>query len=166
MDHVDELLSQWARTRPELDVDGLAVAARVLRLQRYLDRGTEEVVADHGLTIGESNVLAALRRAGPGESLTPTELYRSLLLSSAAMSHRLDRLEHRGLVERVRADQDRRQVLVHLTDQGQVLIDTVMDAYTARLNELLGALGAERRAELVRGMQLVLSDLESRATTG
>ena len=159
-DHVDQLLAQWARERPELDVSGLAIVARVVRLQWFFDRRTEKVVAEHGLTIGETNVLAALRRAGAPHTLTPTQLYRGLLLSSAAMTHRLDRLQELGLVERCRAEEDRRQVLVTLTERGRALVDEVMDAYTAELNRLVGDLGPDARAELAGGLRALLLHLE------
>lgn len=159
-DHVDHLLAQWARQRPELDVSGLAIAARVVRLQRFLDRRTDAVVAAHGLTIGETNVLAALRRAGPPHTLTPTQLYQGLLLSSAAMTHRLDRLEQAGYLERSRAEHDRRQVLVALTAAGRAVVDEVMDDYTRHLNVLLSVLQDDERAQLEGGLRALLQHLE------
>jgi len=159
-DHVDHLLAQWAEERPQLDVTGLAVVARVVRLQRFLDRRTEAVVAAHGLTIGESNVLASLRRSGPPHTLTPTELYRGLLLSSAAMTHRLDRLQELGYVDRSRAEHDRRQVLVALTPAGREVVDAMMDDYTDHLNTLLGVLDADERGQLERGLRALLLHLE------
>jgi len=160
VDHVDHLLAQWAQQRPELDVSSLAIAARVVRLQRFLDRRTEAVVAAHGLSIGETNVLAALRRAGPPHTLTPTQLYRGLLLSSAAMTHRLDRLEELGYLHRSRAEHDRRQVLVALTASGRAVVDTVMDDYTEHLNGLLSVLEPRERAELEGGLRVLLHHLE------
>ncbi len=159
-DHVDGLLAQWARQRPELDVSGLAIAARIVRLQRFLDRRTEAVVTGHGLSIGETNVLAALRRAGPPHTLTPTQLYRGLLLSSAAMTHRLDRLEALGYLHRSRAEHDRRQVLVALSPSGLAVVDEVMDDYTAHLNRLLSVLEARERVELEGGLRALLQHLE------
>ncbi|MFU8840589.1 MAG: MarR family winged helix-turn-helix transcriptional regulator [Nitriliruptoraceae bacterium] len=159
-DHVDDLLAQWARERPALDVGGLAITARIIRLQRYLDHRTRSVVAAHGLTIGETNVLAALRRAGPPHTLTPTELYRSLLLSSAAMTHRVDRLEELGYVTRSRAEHDRRQVEVALTGTGLEAVDRVMDDYTAQLSQMLAALDDPRRTELEGALRALLLTLE------
>ncbi|MFO7778487.1 MAG: MarR family transcriptional regulator [Nitriliruptoraceae bacterium] len=160
VDHVDELLLQWAQQRPELDVSGLAIAARVVRLQRFLDRRTQAVVAAHGLSIGETNVLAALRRAGPPHTLTPTQLYQGLLLSSAAMTHRLDRLEELGYLHRSRAEQDRRQVLVALSPSGLAVVDEVMDDYTDHLNQLLSVLQVRERVELEGGLRALLQHLE------
>lgn len=159
-DHVDGLLAQWGEERPDLDVGGLAIAARIIRLQRFLDRRTAAVVGEHGLTIGETNVLAALRRAGAPHTLTPTELYRSLLLSSAAMTHRLDRLEELGYVTRARAEHDRRQIRVSLTPEGLEVVDRVMDAYTAQLTKVLATLDEAHRDELERSLRALLCTLE------
>lgn len=147
-DHVDHLLEQWARERPELDLDALRITTRILRLQRFLDRDVHRAIAHTGLSEGELNVLAALRRAGEPFELTPTELYRSLLVSSGAMTNRLDRLEEAGLVRRRPDAEDRRRVRVALTEQGRGVIDEAMDAHTRGVGESLAFLTGEERNSL------------------
>jgi DNA-binding MarR family transcriptional regulator len=159
-DHVDELLGQWARRRPELDLSALGVAARVLRLQRILERQVAEHLRPFDLHEGEVNVLAALRRADPPHELTPTELYRSLLLSSGAMTNRLDRLEQAGLVTRLADPDDGRRVLVRLTEQGRETIDAAMDTHTAGLGRLFSVLEEPERLALEDHLRLLLSRLE------
>jgi DNA-binding MarR family transcriptional regulator len=161
-DHVDHLLDQWAERRPELDTSTLRIAARVVRLARYLDRDATEHLAPLGLNEGEVNVLAALRRAGPPHELTPTELYRSLLVSSGAMTNRLDRLEAAGLLVRTPDPDDRRRVRVGLTEEGVELIDAAIDAHVEGLGRLFADL--ERRdADALTGLlRTVLRQLEAR----
>lgn len=159
-DHVDELLAQWARERPDLDLEVLAVVARVVRLQRFLEREVHAAIAHTGLTEGELNVLAALRRAGPPHELTPTELYRGLLVSSGAMTNRLDRLEDAGLVRRTPDHEDRRRIRVSLTAEGRRVIDEAMDAHTTALAGRLGFLGADERGRLAALLRRVLVELE------
>jgi DNA-binding MarR family transcriptional regulator len=159
-DFVDHLTEQWARERPELDTRALRVGARVVRLQRFLHGSVGAALAAFGLTEGESNVLATLRRSGPPFELTPTELYRGLLVSSGAMTNRLDRLEERGLVERIPDDADRRRIRVALTPTGRALIDETMDAYTAALQEQLDFLSDDERRTLEASLRLVLTELE------
>ena len=159
-DHVDHLTEQWARERPELDLDALAITARVLRLQRFLDRYVQRAIEHTGLTEGEANVLAALRRAGAPYELTPTELYRSLLVSSGAMTNRLDRLEAAGLVRRLPDAEDRRKVRVALTEQGRTMIDEAMDAHTRGVHEALAFLGDDERDTLERLLRRVLVEFE------
>lgn len=165
-DHVDHLLTQWAGERPELPTGALAVAARIARLHRFLARTSAEALTDFGLTEGEGNVLAALRRAGPPYALTPTALYRSLLLSSGAMTNRVDRLQERGLVIREDDPTDRRRVLVRLTDEGRAVIEAAMDAHVAALEAAVGdALSDEDRDELVVLLRRTLQRFEADDTT-
>jgi DNA-binding MarR family transcriptional regulator len=159
-DHVDHLIEQWVDVRPELDTRALRISGRVVRLQRFLDRRVGEVLARFGVTEGEINVLATLRRAGPPNELTPTELYRGLLLSSSAMTNRLDRLEERGLVERIPDAADRRKVRVALTDAGRELVDEAMDVHTAHMSEELGMLSEAEREALETLLRRVLVELE------
>lgn len=159
-DHVDTLLAQWATERPELDTSGLAVTARIVRLERFIGRAGSSIVTRFGLNEGELNVLAALRRAGAPNALTPTDLYKGLLLSSGAMTNRIDRLEDRGLVERVRDDDDRRRILVVLTDEGRELIDAAMDAHVDLLVGTFDVLDDDERDTLVSLLRKVLLPIE------
>jgi DNA-binding MarR family transcriptional regulator len=160
-DHVDHLTEQWARRRPDLGTAALGLAARVLRLQRILARHAATDLEGVALNEGEFQVLAALRRAAPPHELTPTELYRSLLLSSGAMTHRLDRLESAGHVVRTPDEVDRRRVIVRLTPQGLAAIDHAMDAYVESITRLLGVLDEDERTRLSSELRSLLVRLES-----
>lgn len=162
-DHVDHLLAQWADERPELSTDALAVAARAARLHRFLARTSTQALTSFGLNEGEGNVLAALRRAGAPYALTPTELYRSLLLSSGAMTNRIDRLQEQGYVVREDDPADRRRVLVRLTDEGRELIDRAMDAHVTALETTLASALPDRgeQEELVALLRRLLVHLEA-----
>lgn len=160
-DHVDGLVEQWAVERPELDTSGLRLSARIVRLQRFLDQASQAVVSDFGLQLGELNVLAALRRAGTPYELTPTDLYRGLLVSSGAMTNRLDRLEEDGLVTRVPDPDDRRRIKVALTSRGAELIDRAMDEQTALLRGAFAGIDDEQRDDLERLLRSVLVKLEA-----
>lgn len=159
-DHVDRLTEQWARERPELDTRPLRISARVVRLQRFLDQRIATTLEHLDVSEGEVNVLAALRRAGPPHELTPTELYRGLLLSSSAMTHRIDRLESNGFVRRIPDDDDRRRVRVALTDAGHQLVDAAMDRTVAELSKVTGALDDEEHAALEQMLRRLLTVLE------
>jgi DNA-binding MarR family transcriptional regulator len=164
-DHVDDLIDQWRRERPELDTALLRISARVVRLERFLARAVLAALDDVGLNEGEVNVLAALRRAGPPYELTPTELYRGLLLSSGAMTNRLDRLEEAGLVRRTPDDTDRRRTRVALTERGRATIDAAMDAHVRGLDDLLGFLDDAERGTLESCLRDALAQLETRVET-
>jgi DNA-binding MarR family transcriptional regulator len=159
-DHVDHLTEQWAQQRPELDTRPLRISARLVRLHRFLEQRIAEVLDGVGISEGELNVLASLRRAGPPFELTPTELYRGLLLSSSGMTNRIDRLEAEGLVRRAPDEADRRRVRVALTARGRELVDTAMDRNVAALGELTDVLDDEEQAALEGALRTLLLQLE------
>src|SRR6266540_1248849 len=138
-DHVDHILDQWSMQRPDLDVSPMGIIGRISRLSHFLEHSIAEVLARHELNEPQFAVLAALRRAGPPHCLSPTDLYKSLLVSSGAMTNRLRRLEDAGLVRRMPDPGDGRSVLVALTSKGHEVIDEAVDAHTANENRLLTA---------------------------
>jgi DNA-binding MarR family transcriptional regulator len=117
-DAVDRVIAQWRQERPDLELGAMATIGRLGRLIAHLAPRVEAALLRHGLTTGEFDVLAALRRGGAPHQQTPSELSGTLMLSPAAMTNRLDRLEASGLVRRVPDPKDRRGVLVELTPKG------------------------------------------------
>ncbi|MFI4852941.1 MAG: MarR family winged helix-turn-helix transcriptional regulator [Gimesia chilikensis] len=160
-DLIDILISQWKTERPDLNVEPMGVVGRVLRLATRLERRVSETLKPYGLTVGGFDILATLRRAGNPEGLTPTELMEAVMLSSGAMTNRIDRLEEQGLVERRPSPNDRRSLQVLLTAEGRKVVD---EAVADRLDEAEGALcglKAEERdqlADLLRAMLQGLND--------
>lgn len=162
-DAVDDLVDQWRHERPDLSPDGLAAMATIGRLGRFaalVAPRVEQVFAGHGLRTGEFDVLAALRRAGEPHVLTPTRLSRSLMLSPAAMTHRLDRLDDAGWVERRLDPENRRSILVSLTDAGRELVDRAVADHVAHEQRILGPLDADDRAVLDALLRRLLAGLE------
>jgi DNA-binding MarR family transcriptional regulator len=147
-DHVDHVRALWEQVRPDLDTSSVAVIARLGRAAAYLDAGINERLADFGLTRNSWDVLASLRRTGPPYRLSPTELYRALMRSSGAMTHRLGELERAGLITRVPDPADGRGLLVELTPKGLELVDRVAPAHLERERELLAPLTEHEQATL------------------
>jgi DNA-binding MarR family transcriptional regulator len=147
-DFTDRLIDRWTEIRPDVRVAGLQVTARLGRLGRHVAALEEEVFGRFGLNRGEVGLLAALRTAGPPHQLNPTRLGRGLLLSSAGVTSRLDRLERRGFVRRVPDPADRRGVIVEQTDAGRQLVDEAVAANTETEEELLRSLTPAELATL------------------
>jgi DNA-binding MarR family transcriptional regulator len=147
-DHVDHVRALWTQVRPDLDTSSVAVIARLGRAAAYLDAGINERLADFDLTRNSWDVLASLRRTGPPYRLSPTELYRALMRSSGAMTHRLAELERARLITRVPDPADGRGLLVELTPKGLELVDRVAPAHLERERELLAPLTADEQATL------------------
>ncbi len=161
-DHVDFILSQWTGERPDIDPSPIGVVGRVSRLSRYLEARMEEDYAQFGLNGADFDVLATLRRSGTPYQLTPTALYKATMLSSGAMTNRLDRLERRGHIERRPHPEDRRGTLVTLTEQGLETINAAVPSHVSYEAELLKTLdGHERRvlAQLLRKLLISLGDV-------
>jgi DNA-binding MarR family transcriptional regulator len=151
-DRIDQIQSQWQQESPALDVSSLAVVGRILRIARLLERQREALLVPYGLNIWSFDVLATLRRQPPPHQLTPTELYGALMLSSGAMTNRIDRLEGEGLVERHRESTDRRSVLVRLTARGVQLVETVLPQIVGSERERLEQFTTSEERDLLAGL--------------
>jgi DNA-binding MarR family transcriptional regulator len=123
LDVVDRLVKKWREARPDLDPSPLEVVGRVIVLAQHLERGVEAALERHGLTLGQFDILATLRRHGKKGGLTPTQLLESVVLSSGGMTARLDALEEAGYIARRPSAADRRMVAVELTAKGRRVID-------------------------------------------
>ncbi len=144
-DTVDQLREEWGRERPDLDVSGLGVTSRISLLCKVLGREDSKALAPLGLAPWAADVLLALRRQGPPHQLTPTHLRKATLLTSGAMTTRLDRLEAAGLVRRSSDTQDRRSIRVALTEAGIELADRAIAARLARVERILAPLSEDER---------------------
>jgi DNA-binding MarR family transcriptional regulator len=148
VDEVDRLVAAWRRERPDLDVGPLEVLSRVSRLARHLDRARRTAFETHELEPWEFDVLAALRRAGDPYQLSPGALITQTLVTSGTMTNRIDRLETRTLVERLKDPDDRRGVLVRLTPEGRTRVDAALSDLLEHERDILGSLSAHQRSEL------------------
>ena len=147
-DAIDRIVHQWNRERPELDVSPTHVLQRITRLYLLQSASFAEVFGRYGLTFGEYEVLAALVRSGPPHRMRPSELVDAVVLSSGAMTNRIDRVEAAGMVERLPDPDDRRGTLVAITEKGRQVVDDAMLAHLANEERLLGALSAGERQQL------------------
>ena len=158
-DAVDLILEQWARERPDLDCSPMGVIGRITQLQREVFLAQRATFSRHGLDAPSFDVLAALRRAGEPYQLTPTALMRTALVTSGAITQRLDRLEQRGLITRERSDADGRAVVVTLTEAGRQALDDALPDHLATERDMLAGLSdAEQRqlAGLLRRFLIAL----------
>jgi DNA-binding MarR family transcriptional regulator len=163
-DHVDRILEEWQRERPDVDVAPMGLVMRVKRLARLLDQATTANFARHGLERGEFDTLSTLRRAGAPYQLTAGALGRALMITSGSVTNRIDGLEAAGLVRRIDDPDDRRGVRVELTAAGLRKVDSVLGHHLALERELTASLGAAQQRQLVqllRQLLLALGDGEA-----
>jgi len=147
-DAIDRIVREWNRERPELDVSPTHVLQRITRLSLLQSASFAEVFGRYGLTFGDYEVLAALMRSGPPHRMKPSELVGALVLSSGAMTNRIDRVEAAGLVERLPDPDDRRGTLVALREKGRQVVDEAVRAHVANEERLLSGLSADERRQL------------------
>ena len=159
-DWTDNLLETWAGMEPGFDVEPYEVTVRISRLALHIARHQEQVFGRLGLNRGDVGVLSALRIAGP-KQLSPTTLFKGLMLSSAGITSRLDRLEKRGLVRRNRNPNDRRGVLVELTDAGRSVLDQAFKENTVAERDLVAGLNREEVRSLGVLLKKMLTGIES-----
>ena len=159
-DTTDRVLSGWEQTRPDLSVGALQVTARLSRIGPLLARRQEEVFDRFGLSRGEVGALSALRISGPPYQLSPTRLAKGLMLSSAGITSRIDRLERRGLVRRLDDPDDRRGVIIELTDEGRDVVDQAVAALAISDRQLLDRLDPQEVEQLEGLLRKVLALLE------
>jgi DNA-binding MarR family transcriptional regulator len=160
-DRIDRILAQWKRERPDLDTRPMGLVGRLQRAAAALRPRLDETHALSGLQGESFDVLASLRRAGPPYQLSPTQLYRELMLTSGAMTNRIDRLEEAALVSRRPDPNDRRGSLVRLTAKGKTVVDAAVDKHVANEANLLSSLNARDQQllnELLRKLLLSLDD--------
>ncbi|WP_320200161.1 MarR family winged helix-turn-helix transcriptional regulator [Agrobacterium sp. rho-13.3] len=159
-DHVDRILAQWAQERPELDVEPMGIIGRLHRLSTHLGREVEAVLLQHGLSSSAFDVLATLRRAGTPYRLSPGELLAMTMVSSGTMTNRIDQLEKAGFVERINNPDDRRSVLIALTDKGFATVEEAVTGHVANQHRLIGNMSVEDRGEFNRLLKVFLADFE------
>lgn len=154
-DEVDNLVEAWQRVRPDLDVSPMQVLSRVTRLARHLDRQRSAAFAASGLESWEFDVLAALRRAG--HRLSPGQLLKQTMVTSGTMTNRVDRLAARGLVTRDPHPDDRRAVLVGLTDAGRDAVDSAFADLMAAEQQILADLNPRHREAITVALRELLA---------
>src|SRR4030095_15414161 len=121
-DDVDRIVAQWAQERPDLGTEAMAVFGRIYRIARNVGDRQEHVYAQFGINRGEFDVLATLRRSGEPYQLSPKALCAHMMLTSGGMTGRLDRLQRAGLVSRTPDPDDRRALVITLTDRGREVV--------------------------------------------
>ncbi|MBB6172917.1 DNA-binding MarR family transcriptional regulator [Nocardiopsis mwathae] len=158
-DAVDEIIDQWRTERPDLDAEVMAVPGRIWRAAHLLSRAVTRQYAEHGLEGWEFDVLATLRRSGPPYALSGKELSAAAMITSGAITNRVDRLVGKGLVERNTSPHDRRTMLVSLTAEGRRLADEAVEAHVDNEKRLLAALSPEDRESINAALRRLLVSL-------
>lgn len=158
---MDAIVAEWHRERPDLDAGPKEVTGRIVRLASLFQHAYAETFEPLGLNEGDYGILAPLRRAGEPYELTPTELAKHRMMTSGGMTAALDRLERKGLLERVPNPADRRGSLVRLTDAGREVVDEAMTRHVGTEQRLVSALDDDERSALSALLRKLLSAVDA-----
>jgi DNA-binding MarR family transcriptional regulator len=159
-DSVDRIIEAWAERDPRVDASPLEVVGRLLVCAFHLERAIAAALQPFGLSFGDFDVLNTLRRRGDAQGAKPGELARSSLITSGAMTSRLDRLERARLIERRPDPTDRRGVLVRLTEQGERLAEDSLKAVIAADEDFLQPLSQRQRDSVASALRQLLLRVE------
>ncbi len=164
-DSIDRLVARWAPHLPAIDLEVETIVQRVQKLQRYLRRRMDETLAEVGLSWSEWEVLGQLRLSGEPYRSSPGRLAKHEQLSSGAMTARLDRLSERGFIRRLPDPDDRRGVLVELTETGLDAYFAAVDAQAAKEAAVAQALTKREREQLNGLLRKVIIGFEQPGET-
>ena len=166
-DIIDDMQEDWSEERPDLDSEAMGVVLRIQALDKILGDQVAERLRDFGLQWWQYDVLSALRRQGKPFLMAATELAESTMLTSGAMTNRIDRLESKGLVRRLLDPADRRRMLVELTAQGHRQVENATRARFEIASSALARLDRKRRKQLSDLLrQLLLAQDETQLGEG
>lgn len=146
-DAIDAIEARLAQLYPDLDTSGFAVTGRILRLARHITARRVDHLTDFGLTPGDFDVLATVRRVQGPEGVNPGTVLESVLITSGGLTKRLDRLESAGLLERRPDPDDRRGTLARLTDEGTEVVDAALQSLVSAERDLVAEVMTDRQMD-------------------
>lgn len=164
-DAIDRLIGQWHQERPDLDPTPMGVVGRVLRLSGLLQSRAETVLKPMNLTLWQFDMLVTLRRNGEPYRMSPTSLMHDVMLSSGAMTNRIDRLEALGLVRRLPDPDDRRGVLIELTPEGLATADRAIAIRFDEAKAVADLLSESQRKAVESALRTLILHLEDKHDT-
>lgn len=153
-----EVLAKFAGRYPDADITAVSSFLYLLRVATDLSIALDTCLSKHGLLQGRWWVLILLMREDSKTS-TPSMLADKAGVTRATMTGLIDGLEQSGLVARIYTKDDRRSVLISLTDAGQAKLDVVMPDYYRRLRQCMQALDEEKRRQLQQILGLINSGI-------
>jgi DNA-binding MarR family transcriptional regulator len=155
-DSVDRIVEAWADRDPDLDASPLEVVGRLMLCAEHIERDIVAALRPFGLSFADFDVINTLRRRGDARGTNPKDLARSSLITSGAMTARLDRLERAGLITRAPDPADRRGVLIRLTSEGEGVAERSLRAVVAADEAFLEPLDRRQRESVASALRQLL----------
>lgn len=163
--YIDETVSTWQEQRPDLDFMPMG---HMLRFHAMAEAGIAKIhtiAKSHGLTVGEFDVLATLRRHGATSMLTPSYIAEVAMVSPSGLTHRLTQLEQSGHIIRIADNSDRRSSLVSITKSGAAVADQIIEQIAEKSTRMYDAIPANQLEQFNHVVSLLSRHLESDVLT-
>lgn len=144
----------------------MQVIGRISRASLTFDRAIATSLNRFDLHPSEFDVLATLLRDGAPHELQVSDLVKRTMVTAAAVSQRLNKLEGRGLVTRRIDSENRRAIIVTLTAEGYELISRALTAHVETEHTLLNPLTVTERNQLACLLRKLLLSLGDRPFSG
>ena len=158
---VDETVSTWHQERPDLDFEYMGAMLRLNALVQAASSKIRIITEAHGLTMGEFDVLATLRRHGVDSKLTPSYIAEVAMVSPSGLTHRLAQLEKSGFVTRIADDSDRRSSFITITSTGAALAELIIEVIVEQSNKLYGSLSPDNLDSFTKIVSILTEQVES-----
>lgn len=155
MDAVDQIIGQWSQSRPDLNLEPMALIGRISRVSSLFALEMAKTFETHGLNAAAFDVLATLRRSGPPYALSAGELMRSMMITSGSMTNRIQRLEKTKLIERKIDPSDARKASVQLTKKGFEIIEKAVVDHLTTQAKLVEGLPERDAKSLIRILRIL-----------
>ena len=159
---IDETVSSWGEQRPDLDFEAMGVALGINVVTAQYSEIYGDLIKSLGITLGEFDVLATLRRNGKRGVLTPKEIARVAMISPSGLTNRLTRLESMGHIDRQMDPADRRSSLVRLTTKGAKTADVAIERLSGEMNAVFQGLNKRDLEAFTRVIEALLGRVESK----
>lgn len=160
MDLVDEIISDWATQRPDIDCSGKAIICRILHCYSTVLAALEKSLKPFGITPNIFSILVTIRRKGPHAEVTVKKIMEEAIVTSGAMSNLINKLVKLGLIKKRKGTEkeqvDMRSSFISLTPKGFNLIDKAMEVQAAcerKLTQQLTAVEKKQLSHLLKKMQ-------------
>jgi len=163
--YIDETVTTWQEQRPDLDFAPMGYMLRFHAMAEAAMTKIEIITKSHGLTIGEFDVLATLRRHGATSTLTPSFIAEVAMVSPSGLTHRLTQLEQAGHIIRSADNSDRRSSLVSITKSGAAIADQIIAQIVEHSTRMYDAIPAKELQQFNHVVSLVSQQLESKVVT-
>ena len=150
---VDDTVATWEQVQPATSFAAMGTMLKINALAQRVLAQIETMAQAYGVTTGEFDVLATLRRHGDQAHLTPSFIAGVALVSPSGLTHRLTQLEKAGHIIRTPDPNDRRSFLISITDTGCAIADEIVQFIAQISDAIVQHVPATQQSDFVSDLE-------------